>query len=112
MMKSTPFISRLQKIASNTLLTGYYQNLAKELEISDPKHPDQIYKTYLEDKKGSSHIDSAKGNLANTYVNAFVNMASGKDSLMLQRKEGDTAWIYKVKNEGLIAATASLGLIF
>jgi hypothetical protein len=41
-----------------------------------------------------------------------VNIASGKDSLMLQRKEGDTAWIYKVKNEGLIAATASLGMIF
>lgn len=44
----------------------------------------------------TGQIDSAKGNLANTYVNAFVNIASGKDSLMLQRKEGDTAWIYKV----------------
>jgi hypothetical protein len=37
----------------------------------------------LEDKKSSAHIDSAKGNLANTYVNAFVNIASGKDTLML-----------------------------
>jgi hypothetical protein len=26
--------------------------MAKDLEISEPKHPDQIYKTYLEDKKG------------------------------------------------------------
>ena len=50
--------------------------------------------------------------MANTYVNAFVNIASGKDSLMLSKKENDPAWIYKVKNEGLIAATASLGLIF
>jgi hypothetical protein len=31
---------------------------------------------------------------------------------MLSKKENDAAWIYKVKNEGLIAATASLGLIF
>ena len=31
---------------------------------------------------------------------------------MLNKKEGDAAWIFKVKNEGLIAATASLGLIF
>ena len=31
---------------------------------------------------------------------------------MLQKKEGDTAWIYKVKNEGIIAATASLGMIY
>ncbi len=69
-----------------------------------------MYKTYLTDNK--SHIDSAKGNLANTYVNAFVNIASGKDTLMLSKKENDAAWIYKVKNEGLIAATASLGLIF
>jgi len=38
---------------------------------------------YLEDKKGSNVIDSAKGNLANTYVNAFVNIGSGKDALML-----------------------------
>jgi hypothetical protein len=39
-------------------------------------------------------------------------MGSGKDSLMLNKKEGDASWIFKVKNEGLIAATASLGLIF
>lgn len=39
-------------------------------------------------------------------------MGSGKDTLMLQKKEGEAAWIFKVKNEGLVAATASLGLIF
>jgi 26S proteasome regulatory subunit N1 len=50
--------------------------------------------------------------LANTYVNAFVNIASGKDTLILQKKEGDSDWLYKVKNEGLIAATASLGMLF
>jgi 26S proteasome regulatory subunit N1 len=61
---------------------------------------------------GAANIDSAKQNLANTYVNAFVNMGSGKDSLMLQKKESEAAWIFKVKQEGLIAATASLGLIF
>lgn len=33
------------------MLTSLYQQLAKELEVSEPKHPDQIFKTYLEDKK-------------------------------------------------------------
>ncbi len=45
-------------------------------------------------------------------MNAFVNMASGKDTLMLSKPESDAAWIFKVKNEGLVAATASLGLLF
>ena len=30
----------LQKIASNTLLTNYYNNMAKSLDITEPKHPD------------------------------------------------------------------------
>ncbi len=36
----------------------------------------------------------------------------GKDALMLSKNEKDSPWIYKVKNEGLIAASASLGMIF
>ena len=35
----------------------------------------------------------------------------GNDSLMLAKKEG-SAWIYKVKNEGLMSAAASIGMIF
>lgn len=49
-------------------------------------------------------------NLADTYVNAFVNLGSGKDSLMMVEGE-EAAWIYKLKNEGLIAASASIGMI-
>ncbi len=50
--KSKFCLSRLNKIVSNQLLSNYYNQMAKDLEISEPKHPDQIYKTYLEDKKG------------------------------------------------------------
>jgi 26S proteasome regulatory subunit N1 len=34
----------------------------------------------------------------------------GTDTLMLNKKDGE--WIYKVKNEGLTAAAASIGNIF
>ena len=59
--------------------------------------------------------------MASTYVNAFVNCGFGKDKLMTDQeetnKEGeegssrDEKWIFKVKEEGQIAAGASLGMI-
>lgn len=85
--------------------------LAKDLEVADPKKPEDIYKTHLENRKNVSQIDSAKQNLASTFVNAFVNAGSGKDALMLGKFD-DQPWINKVKNEGLTAAAASLGLLF
>lgn len=49
-----------------------------------------------------TNIDSAKKNLALTYVNAFVNAAYGKDKMILQddkdNKDGD--WVFKVKDDG------------
>jgi 26S proteasome regulatory subunit N1 len=59
--------------------------LARDLDVLEPKHPDQIFKVHLEERKinlAAAHIDSAKVNLATTYVNAFVNAAYGKDQLI------------------------------
>ena len=47
--------------------------------------------------------------MASTYVNAFVNAGFGKDSLMVGQ---ETPWMHSVKNDGGIAATGSLGMIF
>jgi len=101
----------INKILSNSLLSPFFQQLAKDLEVADPKKPEDIYKTHLENRKGAGQIDSAKQNLASTFVNAFVNAGSGKDALMLTKQE-DQPWINKVKNEGLTAASASLGMLF
>jgi len=52
----------------------------------EPKHPDQIFKTHLEDKRfkyGAQGVDHAKKNLAISYVNAFVNAGFGADQLIL-----------------------------
>lgn len=53
-------------------------------------------------------MDSAKQNLASTFVNAFVNAGFGKDNLMTP--EGSD-WMYKNKEHGMMSATASVGLI-
>jgi 26S proteasome regulatory subunit N1 len=67
----------------------------------------------LEERKNTvtQHIDSAKQNLATTYVNAFVNAAYGKDLLMTSSGTADKdSWIYKNKEGGMLAAAASLGM--
>lgn len=73
----------LSPIYSNSKLSTFYLQLAKDLEVLEPKHPDQIYKTHLENKKSSGNIDSARMNQAASFVNAFVNAGMGKDALMI-----------------------------
>lgn len=81
------------------------------MDVVEPKHPDSIYKTHLEDRRlQTSEIDSAKKNLALTYVNAFVNAAFGKD-LLITNNENNEDWVFKVKDDGQTAAAASLGLL-
>jgi 26S proteasome regulatory subunit N1 len=97
----------LNDIMSNSRLSQFYQKLLKELDVEKPKHPDDIYKSHLEKKDKSPDLESLFHNLAKTYTNAFVNMASTKDTLMNQ----ETAWIPHVKDAGIMSAVASLGLI-
>ena len=42
-------------------------------------------------------MDSAKQNLASSFVNGFLNCAFGKDKLL---SEPESKWIYKNKDEG------------
>jgi len=84
----------------------------------------------------SGSVDSARQNLASTFVNAFVNGGFGKDKLMTTEDDSNSnaSWIYKNKDHGtlttsitclhalldshkmvisagMLSATASLGLI-
>ena len=82
--------------------------------------PPQIYKSHLAGSSnpssnnrrpiiqpgGNGAVDSARANLAATYVNAFVNAGFGTDKLMTP--EGNE-WLYKNKDHGMLAASASLG---
>ncbi|KAI4205729.1 MAG: hypothetical protein LQ350_000226 [Teloschistes chrysophthalmus] len=97
---------------SNEKLPNHFKFLAKELNILDPKMPEDIYKSHLESSRtaGLTNVDSARHNLASAFVNAFTNAGFGADKMMLV--EGDkTSWVFKTKDDGMISTTASMGML-
>lgn len=77
----------------------------------EPKTPEDVYKSHLENTRpsfGGSNVDSARQNLAASFVNGFVNAAFGQDKLLM---EDGNKWLYKNKEHGMLSATASLGLV-
>jgi len=102
----------LQECLNNTRLPDHFKALGKELNILDPKTPDDIYKTHLESSRtaGLTNTDSARHNLASAFVNAFVNTAYGNDKLMLN-SDSKNSWVWKTKEEGMLSTTASLGML-
>lgn len=99
----------LDRLMDGGHLPEHYQELARDLDLLEPKTPDDIYKTHLEKRPASAAaVDSARANLAATFVNAFVNLGFGADKLMLT--EGNK-WLYKNKEHGMTSAAASLGAL-
>ncbi|KAK3202638.1 hypothetical protein GRF29_154g204339 [Pseudopithomyces chartarum] len=104
--------TELQECLSNTRLSDHFKQLGKELNILDPKTPDDIYKTHLESSRtaGLTNTDSARHNLASAFVNAFVNAGYGNDKLMLNN-DRQNSWVWKTKDEGMLSTAASLGML-
>lgn len=96
---------------NNTQVPIHFKTLAKELNILDPKMPEDIYKTHLESRgAGLTNVDSARHNLASAFVNAFANAGFGKDNMMLV--EGDKGpWVWKTKDDGMMSTAASMGML-
>ncbi|XP_038998543.1 26S proteasome non-ATPase regulatory subunit 2 homolog A-like [Hibiscus syriacus] len=108
----------LQDIINNTKLSESYLTLARDIEVMEPKSPEDIYKAHLLDGRASAgaSVDSARQNLAATFVNAFVNVGFGQDKLMTAPADssigGSTGnWLFKNKEHGKTSAAASLGMI-
>ncbi|BBN10869.1 26S proteasome regulatory subunit N1 [Marchantia polymorpha subsp. ruderalis] len=110
---------KLQEIISNSKLSEGYLTLARDLDVMEPKTPEDIYKAHLVDGRAGAgaSVDSARQNLAATFVNAFVNAGFGQDKLMtapnVDSSSGSSAnsWLFKNKEHGKASAAASLGLI-
>jgi len=106
----------LNELIGNTQLSEQFLKLGQDLDVMDVKTPEDIYKSHLAETGGfnrrrdtsGAQVDSARANLASTYVNAFVNAGFGKDKLMTP----DNEWLYKNKDHGMMSAAASLGSIF
>mmetsp|Transcript_12458 Transcript_12458/g.29984 ORF Transcript_12458/g.29984 Transcript_12458/m.29984 type:complete len:944 (-) Transcript_12458:122-2953(-) len=105
----------LNELIGNEKLSEQFLKVAQDLDVLDPKTPEDIYKSHLAETGGFSRrrdvggtqVDSARANLASTFVNAFVNAGFGKDKLMTP----DSEWLYKNKDHGMMSAAASLGSI-
>ncbi|KAI8458564.1 26S proteasome regulatory subunit N1 [Phakopsora pachyrhizi] len=101
----------LKDVLNNTKLTTHFKTFGENLNVMEPKTREDIYKSHLENIPPNIGIkvDSARQNLAGTFVNAFVNAGFGNDPLMVNAEEG-RSWIYKNKEDGMMSAAASLGV--
>jgi 26S proteasome regulatory subunit N1 len=113
---------QLRLIISNSKLSEHFLALARDLDVMEPKQPEDVYKLHLVEGRvpSGAAVDSARQNLASTFVNAFVNAGFGQDKLVTVASEastsegsgsGSTHWIFKNKDHGKISATASVGMI-
>lgn len=76
---------RIQSILNNERLSENFKKLQHDLDVVNPKNPEDIYKTHLQETFGSSSLrltPTPRQNLASSLVNAFVNAASGLESLL------------------------------
>lgn len=79
----------LEQINGNSRLSEQYLQLARDLDVMEAKTPEDVYKSHLvEGRAGDGpSIDSARQNLASTFVNAFVNAGFGQDKLVTATPE-------------------------
>ncbi|KAM7535504.1 hypothetical protein Aperf_G00000091179 [Anoplocephala perfoliata] len=102
----------LAEMLGNTRLSEHFRSLARELDIMDPKLPEDVYKQHLEPTRltMSSMLDSMRSNTAASYVNGLVNCGFGKEKLIQdEAKEG--SWLSRQKDLGKMSAVASLGWV-
>ncbi|SCU86711.1 LAMI_0D03290g1_1 [Lachancea mirantina] len=102
----------VQDIIGNCKLSEHFQYLAKELNLTVPKVPEDIYKSHLDSSSKSlfagTGLDSAQQNLAASFVNGFLNLGYSSDKLIVN----DDNWVYKTKGDGMTSTVASIGSIF
>lgn len=122
----------INNIIGNTQLSENFLNIARSMDVIEPKKPEDIYKTHLISGTGRRTVslfgsnlatntvaETARGNLASSFVNGFVNAAFNKDKLMMGDDTSLSAisssidtWVFKNKDHGMLSAVASLGLIY
>lgn len=105
----------LNALIGNARLSEQFLAVARDLDVLSPKTPEQIYKSHLSEGSSLSRrgmagalVDSAKANLAASFVNGFANAGFCADSLM---SDDSSQWVFKNKEHGMTSAVASLGLV-
>lgn len=105
----------LNEIVGNINLSERFMSIARDMDVQEPKTPEDIYKSASENRshRNSTHVpaESAKANLASSIVNAFVNAGHCKDKLMLNEGGDNASWVFKNKDHGQTTAVASIGML-
>jgi 26S proteasome regulatory subunit N1 len=117
---------KLNEIIGNCNLSERYLEVIRELDLGAPKSPEEVFKTSGESNGrgrggagangAGAAVDSARANLAATFVNAFVNAGHCSDKLMLAADQAgssanSSSWLFKNKGHGMLSAAASLGML-
>lgn len=100
--------SENQALINNANLSEYFLALGKDLDVVEAKEPEDVYKSKSGETRQTT-VDSARQNLASTFVNAFINAGFGQDKLMT--KEG-SKWIFKNKDHGMMSAAGLFCFVF
>lgn len=101
--------NEIKEIISNLKLSEYFKKLGKDLDVTEPKHPEDIFKSHLEENKAlDGKLDSYKMNMASSIASSFINAGFSNESL-LGKKDSD--WFSRNKEEGVLNLLAGLGLV-
>lgn len=95
---------KIFEIIGNTHLSEYYKDFLLKLDCEKPKKPEEVYKTSIDNPNGK--IDSALLNMADVFVNSFLNVGLTKDTMT-----SNNNFIGNLKEVGQFCASASIGLI-
>jgi 26S proteasome regulatory subunit N1 len=97
----------------NLQLSNHFIHLATELSVKEPKSPEDIYKSHLENTRPglAGGVDSARMNLASSFVRGFANAEMKEDKLGMTgqkiEKDGEEtyedggSWFWKNKDMGI-----------
>lgn len=106
----------LLDIIKNLKTSEYFKMFGRSLDIAQPKHPEDIFKSHLEEKKEGIQLESYKMNMSTSIASSFINAGFGTECLFSGKRDGkkeveETSWLNKNKEEGLLCAIAGLGLV-
>lgn len=105
----------LNDLIGNTTQSARFLAVASDMGLMEPKTAETVYKqkgdgpTSRRSAAGAAAVaDSAKANLAISFVNGFVNAGFCVDTLMTANGND---WVSRNKDHGMLSATASLGMV-
>ena len=102
-------------ILGNTHCKKHFDLVSRELEVEASKGIEDIFKSIPGTPEPTTNLaNTPRQNLASVYASSLVNAVSGRDTLLVSeeiQKDESHSWIYRAKEQGVLASVASIGLL-